>query len=194
MKRQTYHIKEGKTDFRPREPFWPHWAVGFEFEAVFHPSCWFSSEDVGGDDDRDDWLKLTGMTAFFSWNDHNAGMFAFRPTDAEGVMAVTGYTNDRKGNRTVGRKSILFKEVEVGQRFYGKGMLNATWPIAADSIDYFLDTPAGTWSASHRFDMPFLPLYRQIGTYWGGFNNSPGPYGGAAPWDASLELAFNWIN
>ncbi len=189
---KQYSIKKGRTAFRPIAPLLPALVyTGFEFTAVLDKSCWFSAEDVGGDKDRADWLKLTGITAAFSLNNRRSALIAFRPTDVPDVFAITAYTNDRKGGRQIGGPGFKIATVKAGEQFSGRVRFEQ-YPFT-DAVEYYIDTPDGTFTATHDFERPWHNLYREITPWWGGANNSPGNYGGAAPKNARLKLQFEWI-
>lgn len=192
MERRTYHIKQGQKHFRPCAPIWPvaH-PGGFRFEAVLHRSLWFSAEEVGGDRDRGDWLKLTGITAAFGRNNYRSALIAYRPADVEGVFAVTAYTNDKHGKWETGAAGIEITTVRAGEVFTGSVLFDMS--LFTDTVEYYIHTQLGTYTAKHDFDTPLHRRYRQVGGAHGGANNSPGPYGGRAVKDGSYELGFEWI-
>jgi len=188
---KQYSIKKGRTAFRPMASLFPALVyTGFEFTAVLDSSCWFSAENVGGDKDRDDWLKLTGITAAFSLNNRRSALIAFRPTDVPDVFAITAYTNDKKGGRQIGGQGFKIATVKAGEQF--SGHVRFEQYLFTDAVEYYIDTPTGTFTATHDFERPWYCLYREITPWWGGANNEPGSYGGAAPKDATLMLDFRW--
>src|SRR6056297_167372 len=188
---KTYAVNKGKTVFKPRACLLPALVyTGFEFTAVLDKSCWFSAQDVGDDKDRADWLKLTGITAAFSLNNRRSALIAFRPTDVPNVFAVTAYTNDRKGGRQIGGTGFKIATVKAGEQFSGRVRFEQY--LFTDAVEYYIDTPGGTFTATHDLQRPWHCLYREISPWWGGADNSPGSYGGAAPKDATLRLNFKW--
>ena len=188
---KTYSIKKGRTAFRPMACQLPALIYsGFSFTATLDSSCWFSADDVGGDKDRADWLKLTGITSAFSLNNKRSALIAFRPTDVPDVFAITAYTNDSKGGWKIGGPGFKIATVKAGEEFSGR--MRFEQYLFTNAVSYYIDTPSGTFTATHDFDTPWHCLYREITPWWGGANNSPGPYGGAAPKDATLQLDFRW--
>lgn len=189
---RTYTVKKGKTAFKPRACLLPALVTGgFSFRAVLDSSCWFSAEDVGGDKDRGDWLKLTGITAAFSPNNRRSALIAFRPTDVPDTFAITVYTNDKKGGWQIGGPGIKIATVKAGEEF--SDSVRFEQYLFTDAVEYYIRTKSSTFTATHDFKKPWHSLYREITPWWGGANNSPGDYGGAAPKNAKLKLQFEWI-
>ncbi|WP_282780414.1 hypothetical protein [Phaeodactylibacter xiamenensis] len=192
MERRRYHIKKGQKYFRPCVPIWPvaH-PHGFEFEAVLDESLWFSKEEVGGDRDRGDWLKLTGITAAFGRNNYRSALIAYKPADVENIFQVTAYTNDKNGKWKSGKAGIEITTVRAGEEFNGKAFFGQSF--FTDTVEYYIHTALGTYTAKHDFDTPWHRRYRQVGGAHGGKNNSPGPYGSRAVKNGFFELGFAWI-
>lgn len=188
---KTYSIKRGYTAFRPIAcPLPALTCSGFSFTAILDSSCWFSADEVGSDKDRADWLKLTGITAAFSLNNRRSALIAWRPTDVPDTFAITAYTNDSKGSWKIGGPGFKIATVKAGEQFSGRVRFEQY--LFTDAVEYYIDTLSGTFTATHDFDKPWHCLYREIGPWWGGANNEPGDYGGAAPKDATLQLGFRW--
>ena len=189
---KTYHIRKNQKLFRPLAPIWPvAYPKGFEFRAVLDESLWFSADEVDGDKDRGDWLKLTGITSAFGRNNHRAALIAYRPLDVKNTFALTAYTNDKKGGWHTGGSAIKIKVVEAGEQFWGKAFFVMDW--FTNTVQYDIESKTGSFSTRHDFDTPWHHRDRQIGGAHGGANNSPGPYGGRAVKDGQYQLAFNWI-
>jgi hypothetical protein len=113
---KTYSIKKRRTAFRPMASLFPALTCsGFSFTAILDSSCWFSAEDVGGDKDRADWLKLTGITAAFSLNNHRSALIAWRPTDVPDTFAITAYTNNKRGGWKIGGPGFKIATVKAGE-------------------------------------------------------------------------------
>lgn len=186
-----YTIKAGKQNFKPREPIFPRCAKGFEIKALLDKSCWWSSEDWQGDRDRQDWNKLAGITSAFSANNKRSAMIAWRPADVENTFLLTAYTNDRAGGFEAGMSGMSAIAVKAGERF--RAQCYIAEELFRHEAEYKIFTTSGELWCNHRFDAPWLPLYRQVGTWMGGADNSPGPFGGAASKDMSIQIAFSWI-
>ena len=190
---KTYHIKKGRTAFRPMASLFPALVYsGFSFTAEFDSSCWFSAAEVGGDKDRADWLKLTGITAAFSLNNQRSALIAWRPTDVPDTFAITAYTNNKLGGWKIGGPGFKIATVKAGEQFSGRVLFWHDPITLRPTVDYYIHTPSGTFTATHDFDKPWHCLYREIGPWWGGANDQPGGYGGTAPKDATLQLDFRW--
>jgi hypothetical protein len=91
--RQT--VKAGKHDFRPNALPIPY---NGDFTRVlkvdFTPSCWYEkySFDCGKS-----WNKAGGFTAYWSRNNVNSLLLAWRPSEGFGHFEVCLYANDAKG-------------------------------------------------------------------------------------------------
>ena len=197
---KQYTIQTGKQNFKPCEPIWPkHYPSGFRFRAVLDASCWWSKEDWKGDKDRNDWNKLCGMTGAFSRNNRRTAYIAWRPADIENTFLVTAYTNDKKGgfmwgwqgeaNRYLNAITVKANEEftgactmfkKNGQNYLSYELLRPKYPNHPLVIE-------------HPFDPSWHRFYRQVGTWMGGADNSPGPYGGGAHKKMKLWLDFKWV-
>lgn len=187
-----YTIKAGRQNFKPREPLLPRCANGFSIKAILEPSCWWSKEDWGNDADRNDWNKLAGITSAFSANNKRSAMIAWRPADEEGVFLLTAYTNDKAGGFQAGMSGMRAIAVEAGKEFSAHCYIIEE--LFRHEAQYKIVTDAGEFWCNHKFDNPWLPVYRRVGTWIGGADNSPGPFGGAASKEMSLKLSFSWTS
>lgn len=178
---KTYTVKAGNTNFRPLEnPLPVRKPTGFEISFIFLPGGWCSKEDWEGDNDWKDWQKLKGITHFFSGNTRRTVMFAFRFGERPETYEICAYTNDKKGNAKWYGSLI----VDTGEQVSGWLKLEGGKAI------YHLATEGGSYfDESHSFKL--FKLCREVGTYAGGANNSPGPYGGKAVKDMSIKIKFD---
>ncbi len=162
---KDYVVEAGRQNFRPNESILPRIAAkGMEVYAVFDSSSWWSIDDWNGDRDYYDWNKLKGLTAYWSTNNRQTAMFAWRPDSTAYTIQVTAYTNDKKGGWTAGPPV----RVRCGDLF--TGIIN--WTSRKASYQY------GEESVIHDLRRPYVT--RETGTWIGGGNNSEGPYGGQA--------------
>lgn len=178
---KTYTIHPGSKNFAPKESFWPFRASGFRLACRLEPSCWWSAEDWEGDRDRADWNKLKGITWAFSANNKCSAMTAWRPGKLENVFEITAYTNDRRGGWTITGDPV---EVYAGEVFY------CDVTIFDDAVRYEVSYFGNVTEYVHPWHRPWLPYYRETGTWIGGEDNSPGPYGGKATQYMEMEIDF----
>ena len=176
-----YTIYPGNKNFDPSEPIWPFRASGFSIACRLTESCWWSPEDWEGDRDRADWNKLKGITYAFSANNKCSAMIAWRPGKLENVFEITAYTNDRHGGWTVTGTPV---EVYAGEVFYCSAR------VYDDAVRYEISYYGNINEYTHPFRRPWLKLYRETGTWIGGENNEPGPYGGRATQNMVMWIDF----
>lgn len=198
MKLKKYKIKKGKKNFRPLEPWRPHWNVrGFKFEIIFDESCWWDLEkDYQGDKDYFDWHKLCGVTAAFGRNNYRTAYIAFKPAQGqENTMLLTGYTNDKKGDWEYGNEAIKAIPVQCGVKAYGDAYFMTHSELGHQMVSYEINVQGENEQliCKHDFDFPWHGFFRQTGTSFGGANNSPGPYGDRAIQDMKLYLGFKCL-
>ena len=180
---KTYSIKAGQTNFRPFEPIWPIWKPGgFEIAGRFLPGGWCSLEDWDNDKDWYDWQKLGGITNFFSGNATQTAMFAFAFNEAVETYKITPYTNPKRGRWVAGQAMI----VDANETF----ALSCTFN---KNTVYYNMTSEGNKSPQQSHELKRFWLGRRVGTYAGGANNSPGPFGGKTAKDMSIELEFKTL-
>lgn len=179
-----YTIQPGQSNFRPVENPMPRWANGFKIEARLDESCWWSEEDWQYDKDRQDWNKLKGLTWYFSSNKRCSAMIVWRPGKLENVFEITAYTNDKRGNFTVTGNPV---EVYAGENF------QASAEFGRRAIQYNISSFGRTSIYTHAWRRPWLRIYREVGTYVGGANNSPGQYGGQATQPMKMWAKFSLI-
>jgi hypothetical protein len=179
----TYTIKPGQSNFRPFEnPLPVRKPKGFKVSGYFLPGGWCSKEEWEGDDDWGDWQKLKGITHFFSVNSHRTIMIAFRFGVEPGTYELTAYTNDKsyaKGWHSSG--SVIVSEGEV---FSFEAIFDGP-----RKVHYKGSTEGGQYLDEVHTIRKFT-LCREVGTFAGGDNNSPGPYGGKAVKEMSINLKF----
>lgn len=160
-----YKIEPGEQNFTPNENPMPRsgnkWTVALEF----NPNCYWPIDDWEGDLDYLDWNKGKGVTGYFSANNNNTAMIAWRPAkDSPGFIEIAAYTNDRSGGLEV---------TPLGKIFHG---VNAS----VDIYTYSRSVHYVYMGKEVRHDFDGAWLYRETGTWIGGANNSPGKYGGEA--------------
>ena len=182
---KKYTIRPGQTNWRPYENPLPRlWVKGFEVRFRFAPSCWWSQEDWQYDLDREDWNKLKGLTWYFSPNNKSSAMIAWRPAIEENIFEVTAYTNPERGRFQVTGTPVLIKAGEDGW---------ARCQLGKREVDYTITTPMGENDYKHFWTRPAPGVWREVGTYQGGANNEPGPFGGATTQYMEMETQFRII-
>jgi hypothetical protein len=88
-------IRTGSHDFRPNAFPWP---IKGDFDLVLkldlHENCWFPPDSIPC---GRSWNKGGGITEYFSLNNHNSLLLAWRPADEGGIFEVCMYVNDAEG-------------------------------------------------------------------------------------------------
>jgi len=168
-----YTIKKGKQNFKPLDNFLPKFGKKrFEVTFVFDESCYYSLNDWGGDNDFYDLNKLKGVTNFFSANNKQSVMLAWRPVkDALNTFDIFAYVNQKNGDFSyswlghvmAGIEETFWLEWEKSKAIFG--WKNETY-----------------WEEEIKRPC----VMRGIGTWIGGENNSKGEFGGVASQDMSL--------
>lgn len=164
---QEYVLTAGRQNFRPNESIRPRFdADTMIVVARFDPSAWWSLEEWDGDRDWYDWNKLKGLTAFWSANNKQTAMFAWRPGPTPDTWQIVAYTNDEAGGRKVGRPITVGKDdLFVGYIYWSEQ--EVTYRYGDQVVSHLLERPG---------------MLRETGTWLGGADNDPQglPYGGAA--------------
>lgn len=183
---QEYTIKAGRKNFWPPEKIWPRHFADFHFKAAFDSTCYFSHSDWQYDGDWHDWNKLFGRTAFFTANNKNSNIIAFRPSDEDQVMEVGPYTNGAEGSFEFEDRSNVFR-VHTGEWFENH------CSVVGDSAFYTIWTATDTLSWTHTYQKSRWPFFRDTGTWMGGRNNDKKglPFGGEASQPMRLWIKAN---
>lgn len=182
---KTYTVKKGQSNFRPYEPIWPIFgARGFEVEFEFVPGGWSSPAEwtVDGvlDADRGDYQKLAGLTNFFSGNGSNTAFTGFFPGDEPETWVVGAYVNYPGSAFKFDQKNtIVVRSGDTGAIVCAFSGGKARYKLIA-----------GSTVKETSFDFRKSRIMRQAGTFAGGSNNSPGPYGGVAIKDMAVRIGF----
>lgn len=174
-----YEIRAGQQNFKPLESPLPKWGKMVTIDAELDSSCFYSWRDWSFDRDWWDWNKLKGVTSFFGANNKTSAMVGWRPANIKGFM-LTPYVNDKKGKAHYADGSDAFF-IEVNQPF------RVTIELQKNKAVYTFTAgdKAKTYTIS-QWRRPWHGIYREVGTWIGGANNEPGPYGGAATQDMKL--------
>ena len=177
---QEYLFQAGKHNAKPYEPWWPIWNPrGFEIEFVLDKSCWFPLEEWEGDEDWFDWnFKIAGLTGAFSRNNYRAAMIAARPAHEQDTFLVTAYTNDKKGGWETGEETAQIGVVELEAGEVGKASAKIHRKRGGAEVRYTLQGGGNTIQVTHDFDKPWLNIYRQIGSWFGGADSDGDGIGG----------------
>ncbi len=182
---QQYYIIKGKQNFSPKESILPRTNVkGFTLTATLDSSCYYSQQDWTYDLDRDrfDWNKLKGLSRYWTANNHTAAMFAWRPDTLPYHFQIAAYTNYPKTEIQVGEPIT----VAAGQSF------SARCDLERYTAKYLIEVDSNKVFTAHSFRKK-IGWAREVGTYFGGANNSPGPYGGKAPQNMVMHIYFSII-
>lgn len=176
----TYTINPGQSNFRPLERPWPIFRpTGFEVRFRILPGGWCSLEEWGNDRDWEDWQKIKGITHFLSPNDRRTAMGVFAFGDAPETYKIGAYTNDKKGNHQHQRALIIEAEQWCTLQCCFEPRL-ALFQFSTQE----LKVPV------IKLDFNDFKIGREVGTFAGGSNNAPGPYGGKAIKRMLMEAAF----
>lgn len=187
---KTYTIKTGQSNFRPID--WPGLICrpkGFEFTVNFDESCWYSEEELEGDQDYHDQNKLIGLTGFFSANNRNSCMVSWKPAREKNKMELRLYINDKSGNFEY-TDPIIIKCGETYTGYVQRFSLSKVY-TPTSNLWHLLVTQGDSMMGEQTIVFEFKKYNRWVGTSFGGANNSPGPYGGKAHKPMSFELQFN---
>lgn len=171
---KTYTIRPGQWNFNPLESWFPRRARGFMGSVIFDSSAWWSIDDWQGDRDIFDANKLKGLTCYFSANNYNSAMIAWRPGSKDNVFEVFAYTNYPGSEWKTGP----IVKVEAGQKLHFQARIDRK------QVAYNIEEKKIT----HPFRRCWF--YREVGTSIGGADNSPGPYGGKATQEMKIYVNF----
>jgi len=174
---KDYVVEAGKQNFKPGESILPYFAPkGFEVLAVFDSSAWYGMDEWMNGDEVDgdwyDWNKLSGLTNYLTPNNKTTAMFAWRPDSTAYVIQVAAYTNDSRGGFTPGPVEL----VPCGNLFVGQ----VNWTSSVARYTY------GEQTIDHEIRRPWI--VRHAGTWIGGANNAPGPWGGKVHKEMKLSV------
>lgn len=181
----TYTIRKGKKNYRPLEPPWPIWKPkGFHVRFRIHTGSWASEEEWGKDKDRNDWMKIAGLTSFLTPNDHRSCLAVMNYGKQPETWNVAPYTNFPGGHWHGEASSIIIPSMEWAEM---------TCDLEEEGkVKYFLQYKGKSVSVREDFVKRML-LARRIGTWAGGSNNSPGPHGGRAFKDGAIDIEFTLL-
>lgn len=199
---KTYIVKKGKSDFKPIDsslmPIFlnkiKHIKINFKLDS----SCWY---DWGTDADKYDWNKITGVSSYFSRNDKESIMVVWRPSAIPGKFEISIFTN-WLDNYLVGqywtnpKQGALLtvdagEEVEVILKLSEETIRNENKNVPDWHIVIRRFNTQETVELQHI--KGFHNWGRKTGAFFGGNNNSPGPYGGVAPHSMLLDYSFEIV-
>lgn len=185
---KKYTIRKGDTNFKPYDNFLPRIRpLGFVVEFKFDPSAWWSPESWDNDADYNDELKLKGLTDFWSANDNHSAMVSWRPVaDQPNTWRVSPYLNYPGTTRTIGEPLIV--------RGNDSGKFVVTFK--EDGTVHYIGTVTSSTGVTKGLPRQVFPfqrtrVMREVGTWFGGANNSAGPYGGKAHKDMTVFIDFS---
>lgn len=185
---KKYRVKKGKSNFWPLEPWWLIFnPKGFDFAVFFNEEAYQSIEewtDEGVlDKDREDWNKLLGLTQFYTFNNYNAAMIAFKWGNEPNTFKIAGYTN---------HPSSQFQWSE-DLEFTGDLMAHGSCVFVGNEAHYTLQCQDKVITWNTPFKRSSRWLMRRVGTSMGGANNSPGKYGGKSLKSFYLHLVMRYF-
>ena len=194
-----YTIKKGQTDWRPRDRF--RLLAGFDsltWTVTPNKSMQFNYVDPITDKldpDAFDWKKIGGISLVNwrnPWNaimkDRDSIMMAWRWNPTLSVHEFAVYVNEAGDNiayenagqllRTIAGTRISMQITRQTHRNYRAALyVDSQGPKSVNAFEI---------ETRQRFG-----LYSLIGPWYGGKNNAPGPWGGAAPQDMTIDIEFN---
>ncbi|MEL7122784.1 MAG: hypothetical protein AAFO07_25280 [Bacteroidota bacterium] len=179
-----YYVEIGKHRFKPtRTNLYRHKDLGrIEYAVVFPESCEY---DFEGDLDQWDWNKGAGLSQDWKRNDKDAIMWAWRYNVDSSRFELTSYVH-RKYKRFIGRG--LSDEIML---------IANTGDLVTIEFQRYDDKKWGIIFTNHsqqftnqiEVNLRKNPRYsRSIAPWFGGANNSDGPFGGVAPHDMILLI------
>ena len=178
---RKYTIQPGQSNFRPFDSWLPRFNVRrFTVRALFRHSCYFSLTDWENDKDWHDWNKLKGITDFFSANNSRSCMVAWRPDKKNAWFQVAAYMNYPGTDVQITPLGIVQADTE----FSVEVRMNGDEAMFEYSDGLVRNT------ARLHYRRPWVS--REIGTWMGGANNEPGPYGGKATQYMELEAEVKY--
>ncbi len=183
---KQYCVKVGQTNFRPIDNPLPRFRCkGFAVQVRFTEDAWWSIDEVGGDADHYDELKLKGLTNFFSANNEDTVWYTWRPLPEKYTWRVTPYLNYPKSKAVFGDPvTVTLQDVFDGVCGFRSG----------GKVEYTSTVISNTGTKTtlvQSFDFKPAYIMRETGTYFGGANNAEGPFGGKAHKDMCLFIDFN---
>lgn len=154
-----YYVNKGAHDFRPMDGnIFPHKARGYEWTVKFDKSCYYNWLP---DADQYDANKGGGVTKAFTSNTDHTVLWGWRPSIYKDGMEVFCYIN-MEGHTILHSTLVTIP-------------FDSTYKIRIEPVN-------GVWYYNgHNTNVPVTKWIRRTGLWFGGNNNSPGPWGGVAP-------------
>lgn len=196
LKYENKCVKEGQKDFSPSEGLHIYKGSG-PYTWVFRPtdSMVFDYKDPHTgmiDEDWHDWKKGGGLSLVNWWNIQNLFvlnrdniMWVWRYNPNDKIFEFAIYMNV-KGDKVVFEKPDQILRLRRNQT--GFCMIKRE---SSRKYKVYLDRFSKE-NPNYRVVKPRQKfyVYREIGLYYGGANNSVGIWGGAAPKDMCIDWAF----
>lgn len=196
-----YTIKKGQQSWHPR-PIFPIVLTDFErltWTVTAHESMQFDYIDPETgllDADWEDWKKAGGVSLVNWRNPQNiviknrdAIMLTLRynPTLPAHVFEYAVYVNDRGGRKVYERPDQVLRttagtRVSMQLTRNNRRSYNAALYLTSKGVE---SVNAFTIETRQRFT-----AYSLINSWYGGKNNAPGRWGGAAPKDMEMDIEF----
>lgn len=191
-----YEIKKGQTDWRPRDRLLL--LTGFDsltWTVTPDKSMEFDYIDPITDKidaDWNDWKKIGGISLVNwrnPWNavmkDRDAIMLAWRWNPVYNFHEFAVYTNSR------GKKIAYERPDQVLRTIAGTRVSMQITRVTRRNYRVRLYVTSQGPDSVNAFEIKTrqaFGLYSLIGPWYGGKNNSPGPWGGAAPKDMTMNV------
>ena len=167
-------LKKGKNNWRPWGIPWPLFLPmmkGIKYTVRFDKSCWYNWLP---DTDHYDINKGGGFTEMFSLNNANSYLWGWNSDETEqGVFNIYAYYNAPDTSF----KFEKIGKVKAGEDFDVQVLTSGKIVILTQEAEAF-----------HQFEEPGFKVARMITEWFGGANNSPGPYGGSASQDMEMVI------
>lgn len=152
---KMYCVKLGNHDFKPNDFPLPLAGINnYSAYVSFDSTCWWSIEDEDYPHGTDifDWNKIGGFTNYFSANNRQSVLYAWRPDKTYNRIQVTPYVNDKKGGFIAGDPMSVPVDSVV--------WLFAHWEGNLVTYEY----GGGIWE--HNIRKPWM--LRKVGPWFGG--------------------------
>lgn len=195
-----YTIKKGQTDWRPRDWFRVFGRFNYlTWMATATLSMQFDYIDTSTgmiDADWNDWKKVGGIS-LVNWRnpqnlfikDRDNIQMVWRWNPVLHVHEFAVYMNVK------GEKKVFERPDQIIRTIAGTTIamqVERHTPSSYSASLYLLSQGSGSANAFEIKTRQRFTLYSVIGAWFGGANNSPGEWGGAAPKDMEMEIEIDF--
>jgi hypothetical protein len=191
---KLYTIEEGKRDWCPRDVpkiFRSSQVAGAIVDFRLMPDCYYKWE---GDRDQADVNKIFGLKGLGWGNwplDQDNIQVGWAPNEQlEGFFNIFLYVNYEKGVKFI--EHMLTVKARDHVRVTYNRASPTEWAVRFHNLDGILNgiTAPGMIFTSYRKSFPIILT---TGTWFGGANNSEGPYGGVTSQFMSMECGVKIV-